>query len=98
MDPEQRTPREMTYKVGWKRSKIVSAPNKTEALPEATGQPDPYRTVPEPLRPAVRFNDNVLWKQTPIPPVKLMKVVLILLPAAVFVLFVWMVYWLSHYS
>ncbi|CAG7624628.1 hypothetical protein PAESOLCIP111_02643 [Paenibacillus solanacearum] len=97
MDPEQRTPREMTYKAGWKRSKIVSTPGKTEAA-SANAQPEAARAIPRPLRSVAMFNERVIWKHTPLPPVAAMKAVLILLPAAVFALFVWMVFWLSRFT
>ncbi|MUG73352.1 hypothetical protein [Paenibacillus validus] len=88
METENRTPREMTYQVGWKRGKIKHSPE--------CGTSDAPLVPGHPLQ---RWNQAVLWRKARVPGGSgLLLGGLFALPAALFALFVWAVYELARYS
>lgn len=87
MEPEQRTPREMTYRDGWKRGKIVAGGKNADA-------PLSKKIIST----AERLNEERVWKEAPIAPDRLIQTAVLVLPAVLFILFVWMVYWLARFT
>lgn len=94
MKPDNRTPREITYQVGWKRGKIRLSPD--GRTPDAS-QPGEAAHISE--HALHRWNRAVLWRKAPVPGgSRWLLAGLLALPAAVFALFGWAVYELSRYS
>ncbi|MBP1154813.1 MULTISPECIES: hypothetical protein [unclassified Paenibacillus] len=86
---QQRAAREITYREGWKRKTIT---RKGEAPAPPSGQARPL-SFPE----SSTRTWGLLWREAPAPR-GILKVSIVILPAVIFVVFVWMVYELSRYS
>ncbi|MFH5185439.1 hypothetical protein ACHHV8_23870 [Paenibacillus sp. TAB 01] len=92
MDSKQKTEREITYKVGWKRGKISQ---KAEKLPLEEPEPDGDKETILRKSAAFRWNEQWLWREARGPTGRVLKPLLVAFPVAAFGLSLWLVYQLS---
>ncbi|TVY08294.1 hypothetical protein [Paenibacillus cremeus] len=100
MEPEQRTPREITYQVGWKRGKIVSSRDNTDGTADRQETGSAISTQEQPAGPisaAQQWNETTIWKEAPFLSGRVLQILAWGTPAVLFLLFVWMVYWLARF-
>ncbi|MCZ8517989.1 MULTISPECIES: hypothetical protein [Paenibacillus] len=87
MKPGDGAPRELTYRDGWKRGKISRTQSKPEPM-AASSRLEGDMGLPKPIRLLLRSPRHVLPKGLPW--------LLLLMPAAVFGMFLWLVYRLAR--
>lgn len=93
MKPEERAPREITYRVGWKRGSIV--PNGRRPPDAASGDTPDLSLIQE--SPMQRWNRTYLWRKAPSPGHRTLQVAVLAMPVVLFALFLWMAYELARH-
>ncbi|WP_010499759.1 hypothetical protein [Paenibacillus elgii] len=93
MKPEERAPREITYRIGWKRGTID--PNGSRP-PAAVSGHSPDMSIIRDSR-LQRWNCSYLWRKAPSPGLRTLQVAVFAMPVLLFGLFLWMVYELARY-
>ncbi|ULL14691.1 hypothetical protein DVH26_09630 [Paenibacillus sp. H1-7] len=91
MDPEQRTEREITYQVGWKRRKIALQQDKAQASNDESAKLVGHSAKERLLVWSFRY----VWRKAVFIPDKALLVVLTVFPLIAFALSLWLVYQLS---
>ncbi|WP_258212740.1 hypothetical protein [Paenibacillus radicis (ex Xue et al. 2023)] len=92
MEPEQRTEREITYQVGWKRGKIKL----NLAHPVESGEPSVQIQGDENLLSRLdNWNLRWLWRSAGLIKDEALQVVLWVFPVIVFGVSIWLLYQLS---
>ena len=88
MDPEQRTEREITYKVGWKRGKIMQNHDRN-----AADEAKAIRAA-EPIVTSIvqRWNLRYVWRPAGVPTDSMMNILLVAFPVLTFAISLWLVY------
>lgn len=94
MKPEEREPREMTYRIGWKRGIIV--PNGQCSPAAASGHPSDMSIIGESRM--QRWNRSYLWRKAPSPGLRTLQVAVFAMPVLLFALFLWMAYELAQHA
>lgn len=92
MEPEQRTEREITYQVGWKRGKIALKQDKTAVSSDDGTYPEHGGALIDRL---FQWSVRYVWKPAGAIPDKVLKTMLIVFPLIAFALSLWLVYRLS---
>ncbi|WP_144029087.1 hypothetical protein [Paenibacillus rigui] len=93
MDREQKTDREITFKVGWKRGKIKLNQNK---LPVQEPSVEQEKSLSQPVIMLFKqWNERWIWRRAGHGSDRLLKPVLFVFPAAAFLLSLWLIYQLS---
>ncbi|MCP1311847.1 hypothetical protein [Paenibacillus tyrfis] len=94
MKPEEREPREITYRIGWKRGTIV--PNGQHPPAAASGHSTDLSIIRESRM--QRWNRSYLWRKAPSPGHRTLQVAVFAMPVLLFALFLWMVYELALHA
>ncbi len=92
MKPEERESRELTYRIGRKRSTIV--PNGSRFPAAAPGHSPDLSKVRESRM--QRWNRSYLWRKAPSPGLRTLQAAVFAAPVLLFALFLWMVYELAR--
>lgn len=92
MDPEHKTEREITYKVGWKRGKIkMNQSNNT-----MNEQPNEAAVTSFPTGAVWHlWNERWLWREARVLPGSVLRAMLYVFPVITFGISLWLVYRLS---
>ncbi|MDF2962705.1 MAG: hypothetical protein K0S39_4440 [Paenibacillus sp.] len=90
MEPEQRTEREITYQVGWKRGKIRPHPNRN-----CLQSTDKAACAEAELFNNAGWNISWLWRPAGTIKIEVLHVLLWLFPAVVFAISLWLISQLS---
>ncbi|SCW32834.1 hypothetical protein SAMN04487970_100322 [Paenibacillus tianmuensis] len=94
MKPEDRAPREITYRIGWKRGTIVPS---GQGPPAAASGHSPDMSIIRESR-MQRWNLSYLWRRAPSPGHRPLQVAVFAMPVLLFALFLWMVYELARHA
>jgi hypothetical protein len=89
MTDKQHSDREITYRVGWKKGKIL-----VQDFSAGEHKPAESAAVPEPAPlPVHRWNKamRIIWKRAPQPTLRLSAGIAVILPAAAFAAILWLV-------
>ncbi|MCZ8514380.1 hypothetical protein O9H85_18525 [Paenibacillus filicis] len=92
MDPNSRVPREITYRIGWKRGRMI--PHDPLEPLESGGPSEPPKTI----SPWERINRSAVWKTVPLGEGRFVLMAAAVLPALLFAMFLWMVYELARWA
>ncbi|MCS7460108.1 hypothetical protein N0M98_08140 [Paenibacillus doosanensis] len=93
MEQEQRTQREITYHVGWKRGKIKLNQSQSSEPEQAHTHAAEEEESAEPG--LLRWNRAYVWRRAGALPAPALTVLLAVFPLLAFALSVWLVYELS---
>ncbi|WP_088835268.1 hypothetical protein [Paenibacillus tyrfis] len=94
MKPEERAPREITYRIGWKRGTIV--PNGCRPPAAVSGHSPDMSNIRESR--LQRWNSSYLWRKAPSPGHRTLQVAVFAMLVLLFALFLWMVYELAQHA
>ncbi|WP_282936672.1 hypothetical protein [Paenibacillus sp. RC67] len=93
MEPVQRTEREITYHVGWKRGKITLNQGKPTSEELAETQGGSWENIPE--NGVFGLNKRYVWRSTGTMNHRVLWMVLSIFPILIFALSLWLVYRLA---